>query len=732
MTKPSSRSSKVARLTAAVALAAAPAIIAAPVSFAAEAQQTVSGDSITVTDSGVGITVPSGVDPGQEITITGTGWQSTVGSGSTLVIKLHQLDDAGIDEMLTRTDGIINHPRNGNPDPTIWALTKAGDDGRFSLTTTLPDTLIPGQRFDIQVSSGLADDTDVRRSLKALEIPVGGVDWVDPNGGEAITCVPSTPSPTLTVDARPNQSSEVTITGTGFCHPTNGGSIVAFKIDDGKYKHVPGHLVNSNATVWGLTKTDPHTGDFTYVMRLPDGTDSGPFGSDPVFPLGVHTLRALTGSLKQGDLIRSLPSRNSHALDFVIGAYEPNAVPPPVGYERDVTPGTRYGVTAELGDDAITVTVPGAVEGDWFIPTLFLPDSSPIWPWGGRWFRTNDRAEFVLPITEEVHIPAGKLKLVLQSGNEGVQGTLMGWTPLDIAEAINPRGGDTAVDTPAEPKKKQADPPLATDGPGFFYTNQDSLFQLVDNIGTVAKKTDTTVDLVDAVFGIGATGPADTAADDTTGAPTTQAAAAPAVGQQSAPPTDTVVTVIKKTVTREIPADTPGWSDTPRPDSPPNNQPTSEADLVDANKGPVTASVVGDAMTIVVTGQSPGSWVYVSAFVNGLAHDIGFAQLDGNKSFVLDISSLPDGEHAIALTTESGFVGWAPLTRGTPTGTQPHTPTQQAAAATTTPNDTTVPAAQVTAAAAPVVGITDWLLIVGAAVVTGLGAVVVRRRVATA
>ena len=88
------------------------------------------------------------------------------------------------------------------------------------------------------------------------------------------------------------------VTGAGFGHPTDGGSRVAIKIDEGAYARVSG-ILNGNATIWAIVDADVD-GNFSTTITLPSGATSGTHGSSPAFPTGSHSLRFLSGSLHPG------------------------------------------------------------------------------------------------------------------------------------------------------------------------------------------------------------------------------------------------------------------------------------------------------------------------------------------------------------------------------------------------------------------------------------------------
>ncbi|CCH76892.1 exported hypothetical protein [Nostocoides japonicum T1-X7] len=121
-------------------------------------------------------------------------------------------------------------------------------------------------------------------------------------------CKPTTPTATVKLAKKTApMGGTIKVTGTGWCHPTNGGSTVAIKIDEGAYSRLDSS-VNPNRTVWAIIQANPKNGKLNAVIKLPSGKTSGANGSTPAFPAGKHTFRLLSGSLKAGDTIRTVQS----------------------------------------------------------------------------------------------------------------------------------------------------------------------------------------------------------------------------------------------------------------------------------------------------------------------------------------------------------------------------------------------------------------------------------------
>jgi len=111
--------------------------------------------------------------------------------------------------------------------------------------------------------------------------------------------------PTLTVQSTGlTVGGKVAISGTGWTvGDGSSGSTIEVKIDDGAYSHI-GSGPHANKTVWAIIQAGTD-GSFSTTITLPTAANS-----TPAFAPGTHSLRFLTGSLKTGDVIRSMSSGN--------------------------------------------------------------------------------------------------------------------------------------------------------------------------------------------------------------------------------------------------------------------------------------------------------------------------------------------------------------------------------------------------------------------------------------
>ncbi len=382
-------------------------------------------------------------ESGSTIKIKGTGWTNRAGTGgSTVALKLNRAGG-----QYARTGSGIVAP-NGAPDATIWKLLAPSNkanhpnviaipaSGNFEIAIDAPPGLKAGQLLSVQFQSGKFDSKDKSRSVATSPLIIGGVPYVEVPDAD-VTCKPTSAIPVVTVDKRASLGGTLHVTGAGFCHPAakRGGSTIAIKIDDGAVSRLNDAL-HSNRTIWAIVEAKASDGTFDIQLALPDGTTKGAAGSSPAFKQGGHTLRFLTGSLKDGDTPRTVQS-----AEFVVGSYRPNGPPDPVEATEDLTAATRNGVEASRTSTTLTVTVPGAKAGDWVYLNTYS-GGSPTSPWDAAWFRADAGGRVKASLTG-VTLPTGTSKLSVQSGNEGEVGKLLGWTSITVA-------ADKANETPSD------------------------------------------------------------------------------------------------------------------------------------------------------------------------------------------------------------------------------------------------------------------------------------------
>lgn len=272
-------------------------------------------------------------------------------------------------------------------------------------------------------------------SISLVAMVLGSVVLTSPSAAGATVCAPTTDSPVLTVDPGPVTPGEtLRVEGTGWCHPSDGGSLVALKIDEGAYSRVDASL-HPNQTIWALVEADPRDGTFAVDLELPDGTLAT---STPQFVAGTHSLRALTGSLKPGDVPRTVESG-----DFVVGEHRPQGIPEPVA-PTELRARNRGGVEVTRGRKKWEVAVPEGEQGDWVFLTLLAPDGSPRHVWGDSWWRLDRSGRVTVPTPRGGF--QGAHRLVVQDGNVGHVGAVRGWARVKFP---------TASSTPAEKKTER-------------------------------------------------------------------------------------------------------------------------------------------------------------------------------------------------------------------------------------------------------------------------------------
>ncbi|GAA1527042.1 hypothetical protein [Nocardioides humi] len=388
-----------------------------------------SGTTETTPD-GAELEVPDEVVFGTSLRLEGRGWTHPAGGGSGVVVKF---DVRGPDDTPVTTQRDITDPVNGGvyADKSIHGAVVADDNGSWSLTIPLPtlensDALwFPGEVHHVRVLSGSAKDGDTGRSV--------GVDFTV----TAPTSTCTAESVSLQVASTAGFGQPLRVQGTGWCHPTDGASLIAVKIDDGAYSRLDESLY-SDRSVWAVIQPDPATGDFDTTITMPDGTTAT---STPALPSGAHKLRFLTGTMKPGDRVRSRLSG-----EVVIGDYSPNGAPEPLD-PAALSKGAKGGVKAKIVKKKLEVTVPGARAGDWIYLDAYV-DGAPRAPWGPTWFQASAKGVVSAPL-KGVTLPEGVSKLTVQSGNQGEVGRLRGWARLKIAGADETTSGSKTTSASA-------------------------------------------------------------------------------------------------------------------------------------------------------------------------------------------------------------------------------------------------------------------------------------------
>jgi hypothetical protein len=359
---------------------------------------------------------------GDTIEITGSGWCHPEDGGSRIAIKIDQ-------GAYSRPDSTVHANRS------IWAIVDADDaDGSFTTTLELPDgteatstPVFTEEAHTLQLLTGSLKPGDVIRSVISPAFTVGGADPdpdpepdPDPDGD---VCEPTTDQAQVDLaTTTATLGGTLRVSGTGWCHPTDGGSRIGIKIDDGAISHLD-TAVHANQTIWAIVDASPTDGTFDVEVPLPDGTAAT---SAPALTTGEHTLRFLTGSLVAGDTGRSVRSD-----PFVIGRYRPNGAPDPLN-PASLRAGTKHDVRATRTGRRLVVDLPQSAAGDWVYATVYAADGSPreVSP---RWHRLDD--ELRLDLSLRGADLSGRGRLVVQSGDQGDVGALVGWDGVGFGQA---------------------------------------------------------------------------------------------------------------------------------------------------------------------------------------------------------------------------------------------------------------------------------------------------------
>lgn len=393
-----------------------PLIAVGALSGAAVASDQTTGD-------GARLVADDEVVVGQEIHLEGTGWRHPSGGGSAIAIKL----DAPGPNVVTTTRTVID-PVSGAPfaDKTVWAAVQADANGDFSLDIPLPTasnadrTWAVGETHAVRLLTGSLKSGDQARSVAASVVVVN-----QPSSCDAEPTVGVAP-------ATAEFGGSIRVFGTAWCHPTDGGSRIAIKIDAGAHRRVT-DVINGNATIWAIVEADA-SGAFEADIPLPDGTTTTSVDADGA-PLasGAHTLNFLSGSLKPEDTPRAA------VADFQIGAYRPSGPAEPLGDDQLVTD-TRGGVTLTRTAQSLKVAVPGTAAGDWVHLDVYV-DGAPWAPWGGTTWHQVGAGGVVTANLRGVTLPTGSSKVTVQSGNRGSLHELLGWVPMTVESADDEEGG---------------------------------------------------------------------------------------------------------------------------------------------------------------------------------------------------------------------------------------------------------------------------------------------------
>lgn len=255
------------------------------------------------------------------------------------------------------------------------------------------------------------------------------------------TCAPAGDSftPRLTIEnPKAVQGGKLHLTGDGWCNPEDKkASVIGLKIDDGKVSRNDATAVNDNRTIWAVITPDEN-GHIDTWIDLPT-RDNAAFKNDEdaaKYASGEHTLRLLTGSLREGDRSGTYGGANSQGginTTFTIGEYAPGDAPEPVN-ASELTDG--HGVQVSRNGSTVTVTVPNAEPGTWVYAATYL-GNSPQTLYGSGWKRLDGNRSFSYETS--VSMPAATYRVVVHNGNQGAENAVLGFADMTVERAVTPR-----------------------------------------------------------------------------------------------------------------------------------------------------------------------------------------------------------------------------------------------------------------------------------------------------
>ena len=445
--------------------------------------------------AGVMYVKPYTTGKGSKLRIKGSGWTNIKGKGgSTVALKLNYLKD-GKPAQYSRTGGhgAIDQYLQDNgtsADSTTWALLipdantanpaqglyALNPDGTFDIEIDVPEQLQTGKTGDylsITAQSGRNAPNDTQRAATSKTIPVNGqaaAEYKEPENTDVCSPEGGDFKPKLKIEnPTVEPGGKLHITGSGWCNPDDKRvSKIGLKIDDGSVSHNDATKVNSNRTIWAIVEPDAKTGNIDTYIDLPTAENTGLSGEELAkVTSGEHTLRLLTGSLRKGDRHGTYGGPESDGgvnTKFVIGDYKPGADPASVPASQ-LGEGDRHGVSVEHNGNQLTVKVPEAEPGTWVKVTPYLGDSAQL-ARASKWVQLDQNR--IVSYTMSGELPAADYRIVVQSGNQGENGKVLGWAPLHVAEAADSSGtsGRGSVSPADQPSYDSAEPEVTIDEDG--------------------------------------------------------------------------------------------------------------------------------------------------------------------------------------------------------------------------------------------------------------------------
>ena len=445
--------------------------------------------------AGVMYIKPYTTGKGSKLRIKGSGWTNIKGDGgSTVALKLNYLKDGkpaqysragghgAIDQYL-RDNGksadsttwalLIPDTNTANPAQGLYALNP---DGTFDIEIDVPEQLQTGKAGDylsITAQSGRNAPNDTQRAATSKTIPVNGqaaAEYKEPENTDVCSPEGGDFKPKLKIEnPTVEPGGKLHITGSGWCNPDDKRvSKIGLKIDDGSVSHNDATKVNSNRTIWAIVEPDAKTGNIDTYIDLPTAENTGLSGEELAkVTSGEHTLRLLTGSLRKGDRHGTYGGPEGDGdvnTKFVIGDYKPGADPASVPASQ-LGEGDRHGVSVEHNGKQLTVKVPEAEPGTWVKVTPYLGDSAQL-ARASKWVQLDQNRTVSYTMSGE--LPAADYRIVVQSGNQGENGKVLGWAPLHVAEAADNGGtsGRGSVSPADQSSYDSAEPEVTIDEDG--------------------------------------------------------------------------------------------------------------------------------------------------------------------------------------------------------------------------------------------------------------------------
>lgn len=419
-----------------------------------------------------------------KLVLRGTGFTSTApGRGAVFAVKFL---DALPDEAHQAINPLTK--KGGNSPANFMATAK--EDGTFEVEVSLPTPentgltaeqlknkgwTVEGTSHRIQVLSGSLGGTNADGNTYDRRASVSqNITLSDPAPSPAPTAEPSatadpsataepTPAPTVEPTPAPSadsktcapadgsftprltienpkavQGGKLHLTGDGWCNPDDKkASVIGLKIDDGKVSRNDATAVNDNRTIWAIVTPDEN-GHIDAWIDLPTRANAA-FKNDEdaaKYASGEHTLRLLTGSLREGDRSGTYGGANSQGgvnTTFTIGEYAPVDAPQPVN-ASELTDG--HGVQVIRDGSTVTVTVPNAEPGTWVYAATYL-GNSPQTLYGSGWKRLDNNRSF--SYETRVSMPAATYRVVVHNGNQGAQNAVLGFADITVERAVTPR-----------------------------------------------------------------------------------------------------------------------------------------------------------------------------------------------------------------------------------------------------------------------------------------------------